>query len=154
MRHLRARPCSPAPGRLCEGPVWDPAIHELLWVDITAGLIHRGSLVPFADGSGLPDVLPRITLAAGGPVGAVLPSRSGALIAPVSTSVMRIGDSGRLKEIASLPLPRTAYDDGSTTPRATPAGVFSSAPWRTTRPKEQAPSTSSARTGCGCCSIP
>ncbi|WP_369142730.1 SMP-30/gluconolactonase/LRE family protein [Streptomyces sp. R44] len=104
MRHLRARPCSPDPGRLCEGPLWDPAVQELLWVDITAGLVHRGSLVPFADGSGLPDLLPRVTLAPGGPVGAVLPSRSGALIATVSTSVVRIDDSGRCEEFASLPL--------------------------------------------------
>ncbi|GGU98592.1 calcium-binding protein [Streptomyces litmocidini] len=121
MRHLRARPCSPDPGRLCEGPVWDPAVHELLWVDITAGLIHRGSLVPFADGSGLPDVLPHITLAPGGPVGAVLPSRSGALIAPVSTSVTRIGDSGRFEEIAALSLPpdgiRRRFNDAACDPR-------------------------------------
>ncbi|HEY9371621.1 SMP-30/gluconolactonase/LRE family protein [Streptomyces sp.] len=106
MRHLRARPCSPDPGRLCEGPVWDPDLQELLWVDITAGLVHRGSLVPRADGSGLADILPRTALAPGGPVGAVRPCRSGALIAAVSTSLVKIGDGGRQEELAVLPLPQ------------------------------------------------
>ncbi|MGW8764106.1 SMP-30/gluconolactonase/LRE family protein [Streptomyces sp. NPDC055815] len=121
MRHLRARPCSPDPGTLCEGPLWDPAAQELLWVDITAGLVHRGSLVPFADGSDLPDVLPRVTLAPGGPVGAVLPSRSGALIAAVATSVVRIDASGRSEELASLPpFPdgvRRRFNDAACDPR-------------------------------------
>ncbi|MCX4489953.1 SMP-30/gluconolactonase/LRE family protein [Streptomyces anulatus] len=105
MRHLRARPCSPPPGRLCEGPVWDPDLQELLWVDITAGLIHRGSLIPCTDGSTLPDVRPGTVLAPGGPVGAVLPSRSGALIAAVSTSLLRLTGGGHAEELAALPIP-------------------------------------------------
>jgi sugar lactone lactonase YvrE len=28
-------------GVLCEGPLWDPRIQRLLWVDIPAGLVHR-----------------------------------------------------------------------------------------------------------------
>ncbi|WP_455361840.1 SMP-30/gluconolactonase/LRE family protein [Streptomyces sp. SYSU K21746] len=121
MRHLRARPCSPDPGRLCEGPVWDHDLQELLWVDITAGLIHRGSLVPRADGSGLPDVLPRTALAPGGQVGAVQPTRSGALIAAVSTSLVKITDDGCPEQLAALPLPldgvRRRLNDAACDPR-------------------------------------
>lgn len=119
MRHLRARPCSPDPGRLCEGPVWDHDLQELLWVDITAGLIHRGSLVPRADGSGLPDVLPRTALAPGGTVGAVRPTRSGALIAAVSMSLVKIADDGCPEELAALPLAgvRRRLNDAACDPR-------------------------------------
>jgi sugar lactone lactonase YvrE len=31
----------PNAGVLCEGPLWDPRIQRLLWVDIPAGLVHR-----------------------------------------------------------------------------------------------------------------
>ncbi|MEV4333563.1 SMP-30/gluconolactonase/LRE family protein [Streptomyces sp. NPDC049597] len=121
MRHLRARPCSPDPGRLCEGPVWDHDLQELLWVDITAGLICRGSLVPRADGGGLPDILPRTTLALSGTVGAVQPTRNGSLIAAVSTSLIRVGDDGRQEELASLALPtdgvRRRFNDATCDPR-------------------------------------
>ncbi|MFE2561857.1 SMP-30/gluconolactonase/LRE family protein [Streptomyces sp. NPDC059352] len=104
MRHVTAVPCSPVPGRLTEGPVWDQRSQELLWVDIAAGLIHRGSLGPRSDGTGLPDLVRRTTLAFDSTVGAVHPCRSGATIAAVGTSVLRLID-GRAEEVATAPLP-------------------------------------------------
>ena len=41
-------PCSAEPGRLSEGPRWDGARNELLWVDVLAGRLHRAR--PGADG--------------------------------------------------------------------------------------------------------
>ncbi|MGW6558523.1 SMP-30/gluconolactonase/LRE family protein [Streptomyces hydrogenans] len=85
---------SPAPGTLTEGPVWEHRSQQLLWVDITAGLVHRGTLVARADGTGLPDVAPAGTLAFAGTVGAVVPSWSGALLTAVGTSIVSTGPSG------------------------------------------------------------
>ena len=55
-----------APAELGEGPVWDAQRHELLWVDVDRGLVHRR--VPGRrDG----------TLSAGQPVGCVVPRAGG-----------------------------------------------------------------------------
>jgi hypothetical protein len=37
-------PCSAEPGLLSEGPRWDAARNELLWVDVLAGKLHRACL--------------------------------------------------------------------------------------------------------------
>ena len=42
-RHV-ATPASPSPAAHGEGPIWDAAAGELVWVDITAGLVRRGSI--------------------------------------------------------------------------------------------------------------
>ncbi|WP_225728097.1 MULTISPECIES: SMP-30/gluconolactonase/LRE family protein [unclassified Nocardia] len=95
MKVLRAQPCSPLPGRLCEGPVWDGS--RLLWVDIRAGLLHQGML----DGA---DIQLVETLRLDGPVSAVLPCVSGSLLVMVGDRICRIVD-GLVKDIVPLPFP-------------------------------------------------
>ncbi|MFC8790631.1 SMP-30/gluconolactonase/LRE family protein [Streptomyces cinereoruber] len=103
MHRTTALPCAPEPGRLSEGPVWDHRSQELLWVDITAGLVHRGALAPRADGTDLPDVHVRGTLRLEGTVGAVLPTWSGALLTAAGTSLITVTPSGTAP-VAILPV--------------------------------------------------
>ncbi|MGW6390453.1 SMP-30/gluconolactonase/LRE family protein [Streptomyces sp. NPDC055103] len=108
MLHLRAVPCSPLPGRLTEGPLWDDRRHEVLWVDILDGLVHRAGLT---DGEEGPDLAPVSTLRLDQPVGAVALCASGALLAAVGTSFLRLDEGRPVAEavaLAALALP----DDG------------------------------------------
>ncbi|WP_121830988.1 SMP-30/gluconolactonase/LRE family protein [Streptomyces sp. S1] len=89
-----AVPCTPGPGLLSEGPVWDRNRGELLWVDITAGLVHRGVLVEREDGSGLPDVAPLTTFSLDRHVGAVAPRASGGLVAAAGTDFLNLTETG------------------------------------------------------------
>ncbi|MFI9503476.1 SMP-30/gluconolactonase/LRE family protein [Nocardia sp. NPDC052566] len=92
------------PGRLCEGPVWDPDTEMLLWVDIRSGDIHSATLASF---DGTLDLVDQSTMRLDGPVSAVLPCTSGALLATVGDRIVRI--AGRTATpVATLPMP----DDG------------------------------------------
>ncbi|WP_432127656.1 SMP-30/gluconolactonase/LRE family protein [Streptomyces sp. bgisy082] len=97
----KAVPCTPGPGLLSEGPVWDRHRRELLWVDITAGLVHRGGLVERGDGSGLPDVSLLATLDLGRHVGAVAPRASGGMIAAAGTDFLGVTEAGDHSPIAA-----------------------------------------------------
>ncbi|GGW09720.1 calcium-binding protein [Streptomyces narbonensis] len=108
MLHLRAVPCSPLPGRLTEGPLWDDRRQEVLWVDIPEGLVHRAALT---DGDGGPDLAPVATLRLDRPVGAVALCASGAVLAAAGTSVLRLDEGRPVAEAVELAAPDLP-DDG------------------------------------------
>lgn len=114
MIELQADRCSPRPGRLCEGPVWDDRTNELLWVDIPAGRIHRAAL---RDG----DLERRSTVAVGRRVSAVVPCASGGLIATAVDTFLHIADDATITEVATLSLPedgvRRRMNDAKADPR-------------------------------------
>ncbi|MFD3729039.1 SMP-30/gluconolactonase/LRE family protein [Streptomyces sp. NPDC058671] len=99
MQHLRAVPCSPLPGRLTEGPVWDTRRQELLWVDIPEGLVHRAALT---EERGHPELVPVVTLRFDRPVGAALPCASGALLAAAGTSFLRLEQDRPVTEAVEI----------------------------------------------------
>lgn len=105
MQHFRAVPCSPKPGQLPEGPVWDPARQELLWVDIAKGLVHRAALT---EEGGRTDLAPSATLRFDRSVSAAIPCASGALLTAAGTSFLHL-DDGRpaadAVELAALAVP-------------------------------------------------
>ncbi|MER5308576.1 SMP-30/gluconolactonase/LRE family protein [Streptomyces sp. NPDC002773] len=107
MQHLRAVPCSPLPGRLTEGPVWDDRRQELLWVDIPEGLVHRAALT---DEQGRPDLGPVATLRFDRPVGAALPCASGALLAAAGTSFLHLDQDRPVTEAVELAAPALPED--------------------------------------------
>ncbi|MFB7591680.1 SMP-30/gluconolactonase/LRE family protein [Streptomyces sp. NPDC056169] len=108
MLHLRAVPCSPLPGRLTEGPLWDDRRQEMLWVDIPDGLVHRAGLTDGEDG---PDLEPLATLRFDRPVGAVALCASGALLAAAGTSVLHLAEGRPVAEAVELAAP-VLPDDG------------------------------------------
>ncbi|WP_029902938.1 SMP-30/gluconolactonase/LRE family protein [Nocardia brasiliensis] len=115
MINLRAQPCTPAPGHLCESPVWDSRTQELLWVDIRGGHIHRATL----DRTTL-DLTHRSTVSLAPPVSAVVPCLSGALLATTKDTIYRI-DRGEVSRAARIPLPddgnRRRFNDAKVDPR-------------------------------------
>jgi sugar lactone lactonase YvrE len=78
---------------LMESPVWDAASSELLWCDITLGLLHRTSEDGSADRqSELPP-----------PLASFQPRRGGGLIAALGDRVVETDDEGRiLRDLASI----------------------------------------------------
>ena len=74
MDRLTARAASPSPAWHGEGPTWDAEGAELLWVDITGGMVHTGTV----DGD---DVTEQAARRAGGTVGFVVPVAGGGWLA-------------------------------------------------------------------------
>ncbi|WP_328404650.1 SMP-30/gluconolactonase/LRE family protein [Nocardia sp. NBC_00403] len=102
---LRAHPCGPPPGRLCESPVWDSRTEEVLWVDIRGGHVHRARLTLGDSG---PDLAHRSTIGLDPPVSAVVPCASGGLLVTAGATFYRIEADGTVDRVAALSLP----DDG------------------------------------------
>ncbi|MDP9184912.1 MAG: SMP-30/gluconolactonase/LRE family protein [Actinomycetota bacterium] len=98
---------------LGEGPTWDLVAQQLLWVDITAGVVHRFD--PATGKTGSIDV--------GQPVGAAVPTSSGrvALAVKDGFSILDLVTEGvtRVADV-EVGVPETMMNDG----KVDPAGRF------------------------------
>lgn len=102
-----------AGAELGEGPVWDPAAEELLWVDIVGRRIHRFR----------PDTGADALVATPSDVGAVAPRRSGGLVVAQADGFWLI-DADDMTQRSHRPVeadvPETRFNDG----KVDPAGRF------------------------------
>jgi sugar lactone lactonase YvrE len=93
---------------IAEGPAWDRARSRLLWVDIPAGRVHAldhgGTAAPPWQ---LDD-----------PVGAVVPRRTGGLVAAAGTKFVAVAESGEHSVLAAIDADpaRTRFNDGKCDP--------------------------------------
>jgi sugar lactone lactonase YvrE len=85
---------SPEPGLLSEGPRWDEARQELLWVDILGRGFHRATLT--ADGT--PDQIR--TMALDRHVGAVAPVTGGGYVLAAGQGFLFVDEAGSVSELA------------------------------------------------------
>jgi sugar lactone lactonase YvrE len=98
---------------LGEGPSWDRAAGRLIWVDITAGFIHRFDPTTGRDES----------FDVGQPVGAAVPTDTGRLALAVRDGFAFLDlETGRVEPIAEVEaaIPDTMMNDG----KCDPAGRF------------------------------
>ncbi len=95
METLRATPADPAPADHGEGPTWDAARAELLWVDISAGLVRRAT----RDGDTLTDAG---SLRAGDTVGAVVPAAAGGWLAAAGGGFTHLAEDGTARVLLEL----------------------------------------------------
>lgn len=111
-----------AGAELGEGPVWDARSGGIVWVDITARLIHLTDIL-----SGHTDTI-EVSLH----VGAVAPRAAGGFVAALQDGFWVVGD-GRAQRIAAVPeaRPGLRFNDG----KCDPAGRF----WAGTMAYDQAP---------------
>jgi sugar lactone lactonase YvrE len=107
--------CSEAVASHGEGVVWDHARHELLWVDVLAGVLHRGRPGP----AGVEEI-GRNEL--GCPLGAVAPAEGGGWIAAADRGFARLSAGGELTWITkpAAGQPELRMNDGA----CDPAGRF------------------------------
>ena len=123
--------CSAGPGRLSEGPRWDAARGELLWVDVLAGRLHRARL----DASGQLEVMQ--TFQAHCHLGAAAPAADGGYVLAAGSGFLHVDDAGAVRELAQPEAGRTdvRMNDGACDPQ----GRF----WAGTMAYDEAP-------GAGC----
>ncbi len=108
VRHLGVELADPAGARLGEGPAWDAAHGELVWVDILSGLVVRTA----EDGSRLG------VLEVGVHVGAVLPARGGGWLLAATDGFRYLHRDGTCEHL--LPVehdrPELRFNDGKCDP--------------------------------------
>ena len=95
MIRLSATPASAAPAEHGEGPIWDAAAGELVWVDITAGLVRRGSV----DGDDVRDVAEH---RGGDTVGFVVPAAAGGWLLGAGAGITRLSADGQPSVLIEL----------------------------------------------------
>jgi len=108
VQRLTSSPAEPAPVEHAEGPVWDAAAGELLWVDIPNGQVHRARIAP--DG-----VMTPIGSARGGDtVGFVLPAAAGGWVLGAGGGISHLEPDGSARVLVDLVGEGGSPDDGGT----------------------------------------
>ncbi|GAA4746446.1 CBU_1789 family Dot/Icm type IV secretion system effector [Modestobacter marinus] len=95
MIRLQATPTSPEPAEHGEGPVFDAAAQELVWVDITAGLVRRGTIAG-------DDVVPVAAHRGGDTVGFVAPAAAGGWLLGAGAGITRLTAEGEAQVLIVL----------------------------------------------------
>jgi sugar lactone lactonase YvrE len=106
-------PCSAEPGLLSEGPRWDAARNELLWVDVLAGKLHRACLG--ADGQ----LQVQQTIQVNCHLGAAAPVAGGGYVLAAGPGFLHVDDTGTVRQLAQPELGRTdvRMNDGACDPQ-------------------------------------
>jgi sugar lactone lactonase YvrE len=108
-----AYPCSPDRGILSEGPRWDAERHELLWVDVLAGLLHRSRV-------GAGDLLDEVvTTRFSCHLGAAAPTVSGGYVLAAGAGFLHLDEHGAVHQLAQPEAGRTdvRMNDGACDPQ-------------------------------------
>ena len=92
---LQAAPAGPRPAEHGEGPVWDDAAQELVWVDITAGQVRRGRV----QGDDVVDVAAH---RGGDTVGFVVPAAAGGWLLGAGAGISRLTADGEASVLIEL----------------------------------------------------
>ncbi|MFL5355773.1 SMP-30/gluconolactonase/LRE family protein [Archangium sp.] len=92
---LQATPATPSPAEHGEGPIWDAAADELVWVDITAGLVRRGRVAG-------DDVLDVAAHHGGDTVGFVVPAAAGGWLLGAGGGITRLTADGEASVLIEL----------------------------------------------------
>lgn len=120
---IRAELMHDARAHLGEGPVWDPRVGVLWWVDIRNGALHRFD----------PDTGPIAPIEVGQEVGAVSLRTSGGLVMAVRDGFATLDDDGRVSPLVHVEADReeNRMNEG----KCDPAGRF----WASTMSRDHYP---------------
>jgi sugar lactone lactonase YvrE len=92
---LRATPASASPAEHGEGPIWDAARSELVWVDITAGQVRRGTIAG-------DDVVDLAAHRGGDTVGFALPAADGGWVLGAGAGITHLTEDGEAHVLLEL----------------------------------------------------
>jgi sugar lactone lactonase YvrE len=92
---LQAAPASTRPAEHGEGPIWDDAAQEVVWVDITAGLVRRSRV----QGDDVVDVAEH---RGGDTVGFVVPAAAGGWLLGAGAGITRLTADGAAHVLIEL----------------------------------------------------
>jgi sugar lactone lactonase YvrE len=95
MNRLTAAVTSTGKAEHGEGPIWDAHAEELVWVDITAGLVRRGSVVG-------DDVVDLAAHRGGDTVGFVVPAAAGGWVLGAGGGITRLTADGEAHVLIEL----------------------------------------------------
>ncbi len=104
------RPVSAEAAELGEGPRWDPAAGELLWVDIAAGVLRR----TVEDGPGLRTVA---EVRVGEPLGAVAPVAGGGWLLAAGRGFRHLAPGGELTALLDTEPAGVRMNDAAADPQ-------------------------------------